>query len=428
MIVKSNHGQLYRYPFLQLMKTASIISFLLAVPTISAATASSATASSASASSATASSAAASSAKSETLPPLHEWANCDKFKDPKTHTEYNEAVHLNTLIMRAMRNYGLPYRIAMVRLARDCKFATTAATNDEENLKTIFLSELGDAFNAGHEESISDWVERILRAMGLQGDMSETAGRIIEGLRGSRSKEYVITRGIEAAKVFADREYKLAIEYLKTDGNDSSGIEGSSGFSESAALVTPYSPANPSSQMDENEHPMSANATVQMLVTSAETPDPGNGALQPALKSLDSVDSFSSSVDASAWAEADQFDFTPNDSNYCTELEDMTARADFVQQILESYGLGYAFLFAHRLDQCDTTSTLVKELHNDLYRWLSSQDLKRDQVQSICKKLKLPVPVARSPGWFKDGDPLAYHSTIELAHKLAKWSIEQINF
>ena len=226
------------------------------------------------------------------------------------------------------------------------------------------------------------------------------------------SKATVIAEGFEAAKEFADREYELAIEYLKTDGNDNSGIEGSSGFYESASLVTPFSPAIPYGRTSH------AKTTNKM----PKDPAQGSGAAEKSLESLDSVDSFSSFGDQSAWAEAEQFDFTPNDSNYCTELKHMTARADFVQQILESYGLGYAFLFAHRLDQCDTTSTLVKELHNDLYRWLSSQDLKRDQVENIFTKLKLPVPgVQEMADWSAD------QSTIELAHKLANWSIEQIN-
>ena len=77
-------------------------------------------------------------------------------------------------------------------------------------------------------------------------------------------------------------------------------------------------------------------------------------------------------------------------SKYCANEKDAVTH---VQSMLASYGLGYALLLAHRLDQCLQT-TLVKSLHDDLYKWIDGQRLLTNGSPNleIFSSLKLEEP------------------------------------
>ena len=109
-----------------------------------------------------------------------------------------------------------------------------------------------------------------------------------------------------------------------------------------------------------------------------------------------------------------QFIFPDTPSDPCSILEDEEP-AEFLQSILESYGLGYALLFAHRLDTCSGDQQLVKNLHSDLYKWLSNQKLGKEYAQ-IFKELGLVVDLKQ----------LARLSEIGATLLVERLSIEQI--
>ena len=120
-----------------------------------------------------------------------------------------------------------------------------------------------------------------------------------------------------------------------------------------------------------------------------------------------------------------EFDFNQArpDSNICKMLGGVgQTKTEFVQSILVSYGLGYALLMAHRIDQCAHASHLVQELHNDLYKWIKEK-LQRSGLtgalnHEIFTALKLSSP--------SDFDFDKRYTAIELAHIIEKTSMNQV--
>ena len=106
-------------------------------------------------------------------------------------------------------------------------------------------------------------------------------------------------------------------------------------------------------------------------------------------------------------------------SSYCNELGG-TDPATSVQAILESYGLGYALLLAHRFDECskDRPTHLVKDLHNDLYKWLDRKVAGAPVDLEIFRQLKIAEP--------KRLEQFGNLSTIQLTIAIEKQSIEEL--
>ena len=107
------------------------------------------------------------------------------------------------------------------------------------------------------------------------------------------------------------------------------------------------------------------------------------------------------------------FPDTPSDPCSILKGEEPTA---FLQSILASYGLGYALLFAHRLDTCSGDQQLVKNLHSDLYKWLSNQKLDGKEYAEIFRELGLVVDLKQ----------LANLSAIGATLLVEKLSVEKI--
>ena len=106
-------------------------------------------------------------------------------------------------------------------------------------------------------------------------------------------------------------------------------------------------------------------------------------------------------------------------SSDCNDLGG-TDPATSVQAILESYGLGYALLLAHRIDQCnkDRPTHLVKDLHNDLYKWLHRKVAGAPVDLVIFRQLKIAEPSGL--------EQFAHLSTIQLTLAIEKQSIEEL--
>ena len=111
------------------------------------------------------------------------------------------------------------------------------------------------------------------------------------------------------------------------------------------------------------------------------------------------------------------FDTAERRNSLCETIEGGPEAAYRAVQIsMESYGLPYALLLAHRLDGCKG-STPVKNLHNDLYRWLDTlkQQATGDSlITNVFALLNLSEP-AQLKEWHKGLSTMQLTDIVEKA-------------
>ena len=307
------------------------------------------------------------------IPPLSQWRRCDAFREASNLPTDQEK--LTYIIKESIYYAGLLYTLAVLELAEQCQFAQGTFASDEFLEKSI--KNVLESFDYRDERYSNARLQPYLRVDLLY-------------------KNYLYQAKKEDISLFID-EIKGQMGQKKPMG-------------ETIAYIL-------------REGRARATQAVELLIGQ-------KGAVIPLTvkipgMSLAAFASHDSAQDLMAVSHPAEFDFSQAgpDSNICKMLEGLgQLRTEFVQSILVSYGLGYALLIAHRIDQCAHPSHLVQELHNDLYKWIKEK-LQRSGLtvklnQEIFTALRLSSP--------SDFDFDKQYTAIELTHIIEKTSMDQV--
>ena len=293
------------------------------------------------------------------IPDLSQWRRCDAFREASN--EKTDSGKLRHILQASYSVAGLPYAMAVRQMAELCPFPRESTEFFDEFIKQTLEPELPNIRESFRKHGKKSVAALIPQdGLGPPEDMSDAVGEIFRIIISEDMDENEkIASIIKVAKARADR----AIKSLNLDENP----------------VTPLTEP----------------------ISSEETRDAIELQVRP-------------------------FDFNEFESNLCEQLaQDGHTPATYLQSVLQTYGLGYALLLGNRLDHCaqDKTTSLVKKLHNDLYRWVSVYQPANSGTlnRKIFEDLKLPQPSTR-----QERDWLAHPSTIGLADLIERVAIEQI--
>ena len=343
--------------------------------------------------------AAPTSFRANQIPPLAKWNDCQTFRLAQVKSEETAVMEY---FYEFLESAGLPYTLAVLQLIRECLSDQTALrAYSEKHLDIILHRQLKIAYDKLQRTRPDDDVaELFMETVVFKGEEDESLRTIIGAIqeeaqdmedRGESIKDFVIDRSIMAAQHLADEKLD---EIPRKDWPG-------------APLRTFYSQEDQSTETT-NSQPSSEEFSDILEIHPLTEP----------ISSEETRDAIELQVSP--------FLFKQSDSNLCVQLtQDENTPATYLQSVLETYGLGYALLLGNRLDHCaqDETTSLVKQLHNDLYKWLSLHHPESSGTlnQKIFEDLKLPQPSAR-----QERDWLAHPSTIGLADLIERVAIEQI--
>jgi len=338
----------------------------------------------------------------ENIPPLEQWRRCDAFREASTKIDYKDK--LDEIFNHSFYHAGLPYALAVIQLATNCGFAVqmfNARTWNDEIGKT--LDSVGKPI----------WNIQSRKLATILPDMNEVAQEIEKKINEKVPKDEILRYIFAEAKARAQSMVK-GLLHSRGDVHPLNGnVTGNDSQVDELSAHHTAEPVSSQRHPEEDHHQLDfGQITAEPLALATEV--------------ANEVTAIAPLVEEDAAPQAHHqfnFDDASSNSNYCEILAERDP-AQYVQSMLVSYGLGYAFLVAHRLDQCDQSSHLVQDLHNDLYQWLNSQDFELsgplESLSGVFTALKLPQPGAREERFW-----LA-KSVIGRVALLEKWSIEQV--